>query len=466
MADIAPLTPLRYDLARLAGLHQTLSHVVAPPYDVIDAAQRAELAARDPHNVVRLILPHAEAPEPPESEGKYAHAAKLLSAWRSEGALVRDDEPAFYRYDQSFSPPGGGVRRTRRGFLALVKLVPFSAGVVLPHEKTLSGPKEDRLKLFRATRTNLSPGFMLYKDPARALDGALARAEKLAELTTADGIEHTLAKVRDREAIRALVDGVARSSLLIADGHHRYETALRYAQEIDASPEGAGAPAAAEHKWFMVFLANGDDPELVVFPTHRHVHDVSGHDVNGLAGPFDYAAMIARAERLFTARRLADGAPAAVALEALATAGKSSFVACGRRGEVTLLTLKKDANLASHPTLGPVPDVLRQTDVALLHAGLLEDVLGITPEAQAAKTNLWYPQDAAAALARVRGEAGQAGNEAGDVLFLMAATPVADVRAVAEAGHVMPQKSTFFYPKVLTGLTIHTLEPARRVASR
>src|SRR5271170_6712641 len=207
MADIAPLTPLRYDLARLERLGATLARVVAPPYDVIDAAQRAELAARDPHNIVQLILPEGEG------DAKYAHAAKLLATWRAEGVLTRDDEPAFYRYDQSFSPPGGGARRTRRGFLALVKLVPFSAGIVLPHEKTLSGPKEDRLKLFRATRTNLSPGFMLYKDPTGALDAVLARADAVAELATPDGVEHSLAKVRDRDAVRAIVEGVRRSSL-------------------------------------------------------------------------------------------------------------------------------------------------------------------------------------------------------------------------------------------------------------
>jgi uncharacterized protein (DUF1015 family) len=442
MADIAPLTPLRYDLSRLGG---TLARVVAPPYDVIDAAQRAELAARDPHNVVKLILPEGEG------DAKYAAAAKLLASWRDERVLVRDDEPAFYRYDQRFAPPGGGATKTRRGFLALVKLVPFSAKVVLPHEKTLSGPKEDRLKLFRATRTNLSPGFMLYRDAARALDAPLSRAETLTELATPDGVEHTLSKVKDREAIRAIVEGVARSTLLIADGHHRYETALRYAGEIDA--EAPGAPDAAEHKWFMVFLANGDDPELVVFPTHRHVHALAS---------FDWRAMLSKAAGLFTVRELANGASAAAALDAVGTAGKGSFAACGRGGEVAVLTVKPDAALAAHPTLGPLPDVLRRTDVALLHAGLLEDVLGITPEAQAAKTNIWYPQDAPAALARLRGKTGE---DAGDALFLMAATPVADVRAVAEAGHVMPQKSTFFYPKVLTGLAIHTLDPARRVAS-
>jgi uncharacterized protein (DUF1015 family) len=446
MADIAPLTPLRYDAAFLARQGSSLARVVAPPYDVIDAAGRAELAARDPHNVVQLILPEGEG------DAKYAHAAKVLEGWRAEGALVRDEEPAFYRYDQRFMPPGGGTARTRRGFLGLVKLVPYSARAVLPHERTLSGPKEDRLKLFRATRTNLSPGFMLYRDPARALDAALAKAETLAELATPDGVEHTLARVTDRAALAAITAGIARSSLLIADGHHRYETALRYAGEVDAAHPGA--PEAAEHKWFMVFFANGDDPDLVVFPTHRHVHGLPA---------FDYAKMIERAGALFTARKLADGAPAPAILEALRSAGATapSVAACGSRGEVTILSLKREADLAAHSVLGQEPEVLRHTDVALLHGGLLEGALGITKEAQAAKTNLWYPQDATVALARLRG----GGPEAGDVLFLMNATPVKDVRAVAEAGHVMPQKSTFFYPKVLTGLTIHTLDHMRRVAS-
>src|SRR5580704_11185878 len=205
MADIAPLTPLRYDLSRLNG---DLARVVAPPYDVIDATGRAELAARDAHNVVRLILPEGEG------DAKYGNAASLLDAWRAEKVLVRDEQPAFYRYDQTFAPPGGGAPITRRGFLALVRLVPFSDRVVLPHERTLSGPKEDRLKLFRATRANLSPGFMLYSDPRGQLNGPLASAKVITQLTTADGVSHELAKVRDREAIRAIVRGVAQSSLL------------------------------------------------------------------------------------------------------------------------------------------------------------------------------------------------------------------------------------------------------------
>jgi uncharacterized protein (DUF1015 family) len=445
MADIAPLTPLRYDLARLP---HGLGTVVAPPYDVISPPERAALAARDPHNVVRLILPEGEG------DAKYAEAARVLTAWREEGALVRDSQPAFYRHDQTFVPPGapaGTPAIRRRGFLALVRLLPFSERVVLPHERTLSGPKEDRLRLFRATRTNLSPGFMLYRDPQGALDGALEAAEPIAQFSTDDGVQHALAKVSKVDSLRAIVEGIARSTLLIADGHHRYETALRYSEEAAAQP---GALPRGEHRFFMTFLVNGDDPDLVVFPTHRHVHSLPSFSFDELA------AKVASAEGLFRVEALPTGAEAGVLVAALARAGKTgpSLVAASTDGRAILLTLAAGADLAAHPILGSRPAVLRRTDVTLLHAGILEPLLGITPEAQAAKTNIWYPQDARASLAEVR--AGK-----GDVLFLMNATPVVDVRQVAEAGEVMPQKSTFFYPKIPTGLAIHTLDPGRAVVA-
>lgn len=443
MAEIAPLTPLRYDLSRLAG---GLASVVAPPYDVIDAAQRAELAARHAHNIVQLILPDGEG------DAKYGRAAELLAGFRREGALTRDDAPAFYRYDQTFAPPGseGGKTITRRGFLGLVKLVDLDKGIVLPHERTLSGPKEDRLKLFRATRTNLSPGFMLYRDPARSLDAALENATALAAFDTPDGVHHALAKIQDLAAMRAIVAHVATSSLLIADGHHRYETALRYSREV-ASAAGASASPAGEHQYFMVFFANGDDPNLVVFPTHRHVHSLAR---------FDFDELRKGAADWFDVSALPGGASAEVLTHELAQAGEKapSLVACSGDGRAMLLSLRSGADLASHPILGQRPEPLRRTDVALLHMGVLEPVLGITPEAQAAKTNIFYAQDAATSLRELRSGKGQ-------VLFLMNATPVAQVREVAEAGEVMPQKSTFFYPKVLTGLCVHTLEPERAVAT-
>jgi uncharacterized protein (DUF1015 family) len=289
---------------------------------------------------------------------------------------------------------------------------------------------------------------MLYRDPTGALDAPLQVADLLSEFSTTDGVRHALAKVRDPDAVRALVEGVSRSTLLIADGHHRYETAFAYSREVMAAHPNA--LDRGEHRYFMTFLANGDSPNLVVFPTHRHVHSLPAYSFDDL---------LTRARGLFTVAELPRGIGADAALDAVRLAGRSgpSVAAAGSDGRVALLTLRRDANLEAHPTLARQPTVLRKADVTLLHAGILEDVLGITPQAQAAKTNLWYPQDARSALSELRSGRGQA-------LFLMNATPVALVREVAEAGEVMPQKSTFFYPKVATGLAVHTLDPARDVA--
>jgi uncharacterized protein (DUF1015 family) len=454
MAVIAPLRPLHFDPAHLATL-------VAPPYDVISPEERAALAARDPHNVVRLILPEGEG------DAKYAHAAEILAAWRKDGVLTRDDRPQFLRYDQRFTLPDGRAGH-RRGFLGLVRVVPLADPAappharVLPHERTLSGPKEDRLKLFRATRTNLSPGFLLYKDPAQKLAPALEKAEPVARFSTPDGIEHEIARIVDPAAVAALVAGVGESALLIADGHHRYETALRYRDEARAAAGASGLalPETAEPNYFMAFFASEDDPGLVVLPTHRHVHDL----------PVDKARFEAGAAELFEVTALPAGADAASLVARLAESGseRPSFVVAYPDGSASLLALKTTvAALAMHPTLGSLNPQLRGADVALLHAGLLEHVIGLTKEAQAAKTNLWYPQDATAALAKLRGgKEGKDGTvDGGSALFLMNATPAAVVRAVAEAGEVMPQKSTFFYPKVLTGLAMHTLEPDRTVGT-
>lgn len=431
MATIAPLTPLLYDLSRVSD---HFANVVAPPYDVISPAASAALASQDPHNVVRLILPEGEG------DAKYENAKVLFESMKREKVVVRDDAPGFYVYEQTFLPPGGGAAVTRRGFLGLVKVVPFSDRVVLPHERTLSGPKEDRLKLFRATCTNFSPGFMLYQDPTKQLDAPLAAAKDLVSFRTNDGIQNRLAKVSDPKEIEKMVAFMADKALLIADGHHRYETSLRYSEEAAVAHPSMSAKARA--RYFMVFFANEDDPSLLVFPTHRHVH--------GLTTPHSFDEMCGKLESLFKIDPLVGDAAAVVA--ELAKQRVPAFVACGAKDrDQVLLTLRGDVDLAAHPVLASLPEALRKTDVAILHGAVLEDVLGITKEAQAAKTNLWYPQDATAALRALRDGQGQ-------FLFLMNATPVAQVRAVAEAGSVMPQKSTFFYPKVITGLAIHTLE--------
>ncbi len=438
MAEIAPLTPLRYDLDRVA-----LASVIAPPYDVISEDERKELTARHANNVVNLILPQATHNEGADS--KYGNAATLLADWISKGILVRDSEPAFYRYDQSFLPPGGSAQTiTRRGFLAAVRLHPFKDRIVLPHERTLSGPKEDRLKLFRATKTQLSPGFMLYSDPRSELDAPLETGSVVTEFATPDGVHHVLAKVTAKDALIAVVDGIRKSSLLIADGHHRYETAIHYRDEIGGAENG-------EHRYFMTFLVNGDDPNLVVFPTHRLVHSIP---------KFELDTFLEKVQPLFIIMRRDDNPSAENLLEWLAKDAPThpAFVVAAPDGRAALLALKKNVDLASHPTLGALHPALRTTDVAILHSGVLENILGISKDAQEKKLNIRYPQDARAALADLRAK-----KDGAEVLFLMNATPVAQVRTVAEAGEVMPQKSTFFHPKVPTGLALHTLDPSRPI---
>jgi uncharacterized protein (DUF1015 family) len=439
MAEIAPLHALRFDDVELP-------FVIAPPYDVLGPAERAAFAARSPHNVVHVDLPEGDG------DARYANAAALLASWRANGALRRDDRPSILRYEQTFSPPGGGAPITRRGFFALVRAEPYEARVVLPHERTLSGPKEDRYKLFCATATALSPVFLLYRDPSGAVARALDDTAPAIRWTTDDGIAHALARLTEPGDIGAISAALRDEPLLIADGHHRYETTLRYGASVDAERAAKGLPPAPDgaHRFVLAFLADADDPGLVVFPTHRLVSGIPG---------FDRSALLEGVRPLFdvTATR-ADDVPALVAALAAAGRVRPSFAAVFPGGDAAILTLRAEADVDAHPVLGARAAVLRRTDCVLLHAGILEPVLGLTAEAQAKQTNLQYfkvAQDALRAL-----ESGGA-----QVLFLMNGTPVADVRRSCEAGEVMPQKSTFFYPKVPTGIVMHALDPADTVTS-
>jgi uncharacterized protein (DUF1015 family) len=435
MADIAPLKPLRY-------APELLPDVIAPPYDVIDSALRKRLGARHPRNVVHIDLPEGEG------DARYVHARALFEAWQQDGTLHRDEAPSYWRYSQTFEPPGGGAKLTRRGFFALVRAVPYSARAVLPHERTLTGAKQDRILLSRATRAMLSPQFMLYSDPRRALDADLDAGERFAEFRTDDGVEHAIARITDPRAIVRITGALAASQLLIADGHHRYETAVSLAQEIDeeARTLGRRPSARGEHLFTFAFLANGDDPSLVVFATHRLVHSLAS---------FDFEQLLRSAAVLFDVERVqGDADRLRAALEA--SGARPTLCAVGPQGKAALLRLKAEADLQQHPVLGARPAVVRGTSVALLHDGLLEHVLGISKDAQAAKTNLKYLQDPRQGMELVSAGEGQ-------VLFLMNPTPVSTIRAVAEAGEVMPQKSTFFYPKVPSGLLFHTLQPEREV---
>ncbi len=418
MPEVSPFCPLRYAKDRLAD-------VIAPPYDVVTAADRARLAARSPHNVVHVDLPEGEG------DLRYANAARILAAWRAEGVLEKDAVPCFLAYEQTFTLPGGAAQ-TRRGFLALVRLEPFGRGV-LAHERTLSGPKVDRLKLFKATRTALSPVFLLYRDPEGAAWQAAAGASLVEEFETPDGTLHTLRRVADPDARSRAATVLSAHPLLVADGHHRYETALGYAGPPDPADRSA-------KRWVLAYLSNRDDPGLAVFATHRLIHSTGRADR-------------ARLRSLLAAHfDVAPGEGDASALtRALAEAGRRAPSVCAvwPDGEADLITLRAAPDHV--PALARRPEVMRRLDVVVLHDAILEAALGIDAAALASQSFVRYPKDAASAVAEIR-------SGAGEVLFLMNATPVADVARTCEAGELLPQKSTYFYPKVPTGLCFFPLE--------
>jgi uncharacterized protein (DUF1015 family) len=422
MADVLPLRALHYDLAVVGSL----ADVVAPPYDVVDAAQRAELAGRSPYNVVAVDLPRAEGGG--DAGDPYAVAGELFEAWQLQGAVVRDGEPAIWAHTQEYGGPNG-ERLTRRGFFCRVRVEEYGPGRVRPHERTHPGPREDRLRLTRATRANISPIFSLYSDPAHVAWSALEPSTAQApwgEVSDANGTVHRLWRVEAPEAIAAAQAATRDAELLIADGHHRYETARAYAQEVG----GEG-----EHRYLLMCLVALEDPGLTVFPTHRLVHGLDA----------------ARMERLAEVLRR-DFEASEVPLEQLAPPPGVGPLQLGyidaRERRPLRLTLRDqtiaDAALAGYSA------AYRQLDTGVLEALLLRGALGLTDEDISHLRGLRYARDTGEALALV--QAGEC-----DAAFLMRPTPVAQVRDVAGAGENMPPKSTFFFPKLLTGLLFNPL---------
>jgi uncharacterized protein (DUF1015 family) len=417
MADVEPLRALHYNLDRTGGLQD----VVAPPYDVIDAEQRAKLEARSPYNVVRIDLPVGTDP--------YGNAARLLAAWRDEGVVVQDERPALWAIEQDYTGPDGQIRR-RTGFLARVRVEDYGPGRIRPHERTHPGPKEDRLNLTRATKANLSPIFSLYDDETGTATGVLANATTTAapwgEATDDDGTVNRVWRIDDAKAITAIHDALANSELLIADGHHRYETARVYAEEI-----GGEGP----HRYVLMCLVALEDPGLTVFPTHRLVRDLRPDQHETLANVL---------------RRDFDIKPLDSTDELVPTYGQPvslGYIDAHFR-KPWMLTLKDqaiaDAALADHAP------PYRRLDTAVLEALILKGALGMTDDDIDHLTGLGYARDFDDALRLV-----QDGDY--DAAFFVAATPIEQVRAVAAAGESMPPKSTYFFPKVPTGLLFNPL---------
>jgi uncharacterized protein (DUF1015 family) len=417
MAQIEPLRALHYNLEKTGGLQD----VVAPPYDVIDAPHRSELEGRSPYNVVRIDLPLGHDP--------YEAAAKELQTWRDQGVIVQDEEPALWALEQDYTGPDG-QRRTRRGFLARVRVQEYGPGRIRPHERTHPGPKEDRLRLTRATRANLSPIFSLFSDPDERAWTALAKATESApwgEATDEDGTDDRLWRITDPGVIAAVQRAVENAELLIADGHHRYETARTYAEEI-----GGEGP----HRYVLMDLVALQDPGLTVFPTHRLIKDTT---------PEQQEALAETIRRHFEIEELVD-------LDQLAPAADAEQLRIGYLDShfqrPFMLTLK-DQNAVDQALPGK-SDAYRHLDTAVLEALILKGALQLTDEDIDHLNQLGYARDANEAVELV-----QRGDY--DATFLMAPIPIERVQAIAAAGESMPPKSTYFFPKVPTGLLFNPL---------
>jgi len=421
MAEVVPFRGLLYDSAQ-AG---PLDALIAPPYDVVSESERAALSAKSPWNIVRLDLPQGGAEE------KYVNAGRELRRWVDRGVLRRDATPAFYRYHQAFSI--AGREHTRKGFICRVRLRRFDEGVVLPHERTLSGPRLDRLALARATRTHLSQVFALYSDRSGAVDAAFAGLESRVPAFEGalDGVSHRLWRLTDRAAQARIAAALADRKVYIADGHHRYETMLALRDEL--RPQATSPRLSIEYG--SMFLCGMEDPGLVILPTHRVVHGLQG---------FDLPRFIDRLRARFDVREL--DASAAEKLRAPPEQREGSFLLASQ-GRFFSLSLRPGGTASV-----PGPDVLRHVDVPILHALILEEVLGIDRSAQERQTNLRYLKDSRAALEESRRPDVQA-------VFLLNPTRIEQLRAAADASEVMPQKSTFFYPKLASGLLLDPLDP-------
>jgi uncharacterized protein (DUF1015 family) len=437
--EIRPFRALRYDRSTVPDLRL----VVAPPYDVIGSDEHERLLARDPLNVVRLDLPSDEQGDEPDD--RYRRTARTLAAWRSDGTLHKDPHPSVYVYEQTYRVPGSDVVRTQRGFFARLRLEAFgpSSGV-LPHERTLPAAREDRYKLLRATGVNTSPVIVLYDDPAvvgRAVLDAVTTDAPVVDIEDEDGVRHRLWAVPadgdNATRVAPLIAVAAEGPVFIADGHHRYETALRYRDERRMSRSCEEDPA---FDYLLTLFIDAAGEELTVLPTHRVVRGLGDDGVSRL---------LARLDELFEVRRDVgrDELVARFEVAALAPGGAGVFGLWTRLGGA-LLTARRDV---FEPFLPPGGEAVRGLDVTLLGVAL-ERLAGLDPDAVAAGS-VGFTKSATEAVDRV-----DAGIDGADAAFLLEPTPIASVIAVARDGDVMPQKSTYFYPKALTGLVINPHE--------
>jgi uncharacterized protein (DUF1015 family) len=430
VADIAPFRGVRYNRERF----DTLDVTAAQPYDKITDELREKYYAASQYNIARIIKGRTSDSDTP-TDNQYTRARDYYREWLESGILVRDKKPCLYAYNQTFTTPDQ-VAHTRRGCIAALRLTDFVEGVVLPHERTLSGPKVDRLNLTRACGAHFGQIFILYPDPGGRVASEVARhaiGEPAISVKDGYGFHHAVWPIGDPDGVGAIVQGMADKTLFIADGHHRYETALGYRDEMRAARPTDGPNAA--YGYCMVTLISMSDPGLLILPTHRLMHSITSVDAGGL---------IERAREFFDISAAPD--PGTM-LAQMARAGGSRPVFGLYDGEGFHLLALRDASVMDRlAEPGRAPE-WKMLDVTILHTLLIEHILGLSKESVARQENIRYIREATECVDAIRQGSAQ-------FAFFMNPTRIEQVRAIAEKGERMPQKSTDFYPKLLSGLVI------------
>jgi uncharacterized protein (DUF1015 family) len=437
MADVRAFRGVRYDQDVVGDM----TKVVSPPYDVISSAFQQTLYDRSEYGIVRIDF-GKEAATDSDTDNKYTRSASIYKQWQDKGVVVQDETASVYYVEEDYIGEFG-KNRTRSGFMSAVKVEDADSGVYRPHEKTLAGPRADRLKLTRACEANLSPVFSLYDDPESEIDNALAQwktnagAPQYALLTEA-GQEIRMWAVSDQKVLDVISRVMAPKSFFIADGHHRYETALSYRKEM--REQAADYTGEEPFNFVLMYLVNMWSPGLTVLPAHRAAFGIKD---------FDATVVIEKLLSKFDLTEVAGGVDALLE-EMKQRRGETNAFGIGVRGDKRLWLATVKDGFDHDVELAKRAPALRKLDVSVLHTVIIEGMLGVDEAAQEAQTNLKYVKDNDELLELLK--AGEI-----DVALYMNPTPVSDVKSAAEAGERMPQKSTYFYPKIVTGLVINPL---------
>lgn len=449
MSNVVPFKGIVYNPDKVGDLNK----VVAPPYDVISPALQDDLYSRHPNNIVRLILGKINDTDTPGND-RYSRAASALKAWQEGGELLSATEPTLYYYTQTYGLKYGGTL-TRKGFIGLSKVEEFGTRV-FPHEKTLSGPKKDRLRIMDECEANLSCIFTIYPEPKDStpdnekVTAMLATAtegkDPMIDVKDDDGLAHKVWAVTDSEILCKISKAMDKRTIYIADGHHRYETALNYRNKMR---EKTGSTSGEEaFNYIMMYFSSMDDDGMTIFPTHRAVHSLAD---------FDGESFLKNASEYFNISELPFDSSNEVDVRGdffgTVETGGDSVPTFGlyMGGDHTYYTLSLKGRSVMDDLFGDtIPEVYKDLDVTILHSILITKLLGITQEAQEKKLNLKYIKSSDDSIGEVNAGGAQ-------LCFIMNSTKVEEIKAVAEAGSVMPQKSTYFYPKLLSGLVINPL---------